>query len=303
MSADSQLLGWTGARQTMSSWARPIELFEEVPDAFKEACRPILDKSPLPYAVFLPSMSGFPHRTAEKVICDSGDVLYIWERTGKRVTETQYAWKDISALEVGSILLFSWLTFSGVTREGASCDSTVEFNTAIGRHLTPFINKLRPSSEQVDAHIKNMERDKFNYLSQENFKFMNYGAASLCGTEKVLQTLWQPEVKEPYNVLWFTFQRTAHLSHLAILTDKEFILVGDDERSLEVRGSRHGGKSQYVALNHIQSVAVSEREDGLLSLSLTLKPGEGRLDVPFEASRSQEVARMCRELEGIISLN
>lgn len=305
MSIDhSQMSTWTGARQTMSSWARVIESFEAVPDAFKEACKPILgDKSALPYAVFCPSVSGFPHKTIEKVICDFEDVLYIWERTGKLITETQYAWKDISDLEAGSILLFSWLTFSGVTRAGTSCASTVEFNTVTGRHLAHFVNKLRPASMPVDAPMKKTERAKFDYLAQENFKFMNYGAESLSGAEKVLQTVWQPEIKRPFTLWWYTFWRTQYLPHLTILTDKELILVQDDERSLEIRGSRHGGKWRYVPLAHIKTAVTSEREDGLLSLSLTLVPGEGRLDIPFEASHTQEVAQMCRQLEGKISLN
>jgi len=302
--SDHQMSTWTGARQTMSSWARVIESFEEVPDIFKEACQPIVRvTSPFPYMVFLPSISGFRHKTTEKVLCDAGDVLHIWERTGRHVTETEYAWKDISDLEVGTILLFSWLTFSGLTRTGASCSSTVEFNTATGRHLAPFVRKLRPASTPVDVPAKKAEQDKFNCLAQENFKFMNYGAESLSGTETVLHMVWQPEIKRPIRLWWYTFQQTLYLSHLIVLTDQELILIQDEERSREIRGTRYGGKWRYMALSHIEAAAMSERGDGLLSLSLRLMPGEQRLDIPFEASRSQEVAQMYKELEGIISLN
>lgn len=69
----------TGARQTMSSWSRVIESFDEVPETFKPACQSAMGTS-FPYTVFAPVIAGIRHKTSEKLLCEGGDTLYVWER-------------------------------------------------------------------------------------------------------------------------------------------------------------------------------------------------------------------------------
>jgi hypothetical protein len=90
------------------------------------------------------------------------------------------------------------------------------------------------------------------------------------------------------------------LAHLTILTDKELIVIQDDERSRENRGVRYGGKWQYIALSRISAVSLREHADDLLILSLTLSPGERRLEIIFAASRKQELTQLQDELEKLL---
>ena len=215
----------------------------------------------------------------------------------------EYPLETISDLEIGSILLFSWITISGVTKVGITSSSTVEFNTATSRYFARFVNKFRPTPVNVDASKQSIERAKFEYLAAKDFKFMNYALQSLVGSEKVLQTLWQPKIKKPiFTLRWHTFYRTSVLAHLAILTDKELIVIQDDERSSENRGGvRYGGKWSYVALNHIKAVSLLEKQsDDLLTLSLTLSPGGRQLEIIFAASQKQKIVQLQDELEKLI---
>jgi hypothetical protein len=299
--SESQLSTLTGARQTMLSWARVIESSEAVPAVYRSAHRRVAETNALfPYTVFAPAMANFRHKPTEKLLCEADDTLYIWERLGDQVSLTAYPLKDIFTLETGIILLFSWFTISGVTQAGLASTTTVEFNTATSRYFAPFLNKMRPAPGP-DARARQVERQKFDYLAAGNFKLMNFAGESLVSGEKVLQTLLQPQIYKPGLTLGehVFYQTTLSLAHLAILTDKEFILIQDDERSAETRGVRYGGKWQYVALRHISAVSVREQADGLLTLSLTLAPGGRQLEVVFAASQRPAVARLQAEMAGL----
>ncbi len=280
-SLDSQLSKLTGAQQTMLSWSKVVISYDAVPEAYRSSYKMILGDEPqFPHTVFAPAITGFGRTTTEKLLCEVSNSIYVWERIGNQVTMAEYPLEAISEFEVGCILLFSWITISGVTKTGIVSSSTVEFNTATSRHYVHFVNKVRPAPVNVDVGEQSVERAKFDYLAKENFKFMNYALESLMGDEKVLCTLWQPKIKKSIiKSGWRAFYRTAALAHLTILTDKELIVIQDDDRSREHRGVRHGGKWRYIALSHIKTVSLLERADDMLALSLMLSPGGRRLEI------------------------
>ena len=291
----------------MSTWAMVVESREAVPAAFRGAHSAVTGAGPhFPYTVFAPVLAGRRRKTStEKLLCEAGDTLYVWERTGDRVATAAYPLKTISDLEIGNILLYSWITLGGVTQAGEASSTTIEYNTSTRRHFAPFVDKLRRAPGVTDQRAQDVERAKFDYLAAEDFKFRNYARESLAGGEKVVRTLWQPAIMKPVVKLWgrALFQTTLALAHLAILTDKELIVIADDERSKESRGKRHGGKWQYIALSHIDAVSLREQPDNLLALDLALAPGGRRLELVFAAGRGQEVAELAAELERVKGSN
>ena len=296
---DSQLSTITGARQTMSTWARVIESYGAVPEAYRDSHRLVSGESPqFPYTVLAPALAGSRHKTTEKLLCEVGDIIYVWERKRDQVAMAAYPLETISDLEIGCILLYSWMTIGGVTTEGEVSSSTIEYNTSTRRHFAPFENKMRPAPVRTNQGEPSVEQAKLSYLAADGFKFMNYALDSVVEGDIILRTLWQPKISKPVVKLrgLALYQTTLSLAHLAILTDREFIVIQDDERSRENRGVRHGGKSQYIALSHISEVSLLDHADDLLVLSLTLSPGGRRSDVIFAASRKQEVAQLRDEL-------
>ncbi|NUM45528.1 MAG: hypothetical protein HUU38_12560 [Anaerolineales bacterium] len=291
----------TGAQQTMSSWARVIEAFAEIPEAFKPTFKTLVGAEPLfPYTVFAPIISGRLHKTTEKLVFEMGETLYILERTREEVKSFAYPYSMISDFEFGSILLYSWVTFRGVTQAGIAASTTIELNTTSVRHFTRFVNRLRPAPQKMEQIKQQAERAKFDYLENENFKFMNYGMVSLVEGEKVIQTVWQPQINFPIMKLgWHTFYRTRALAHLLVLTDQELIMIQDDERSEENRGVRYGGKWRYIGLDHLETVEVQEDRDKLIRLTLSVTPGKQQMESFFAASHREEILQLQETLQKI----
>lgn len=289
----------TGARQTMLSWAKVIESYAAVPGVYQDFCKPLLeDGRPFPYMVLAPAISGNRYKATEKLLCEVDDVFYVWECVGSSIVSAAYPLKTICALEVGSILLYSWLTVRGVTSEGAASYTVIPFNTATGRHLAPFIHKMRPAPTDTDEAGWRAELAKFDYLAAVSFKFMNYARESLVRGEKVIQTVWQPPIRQHrFTLFGRPFHRTIALAHLALLTDQEVVFIGDDKHSVDNRGVRYGGIWQYIPLWHIAAAALTEPADDLVTLSLTLAGGDQRLDKVFAASSRPALEHFQNELK------
>jgi hypothetical protein len=292
----------TGGRQTMLSWSRVIESYEAVPDVFKDSCKTMLEHChPFPFVVLAPVTTGTRHKATEKLLCVVNDVFYIWEREGSQIAPTTFPVKTIGAIEVGRILLYSWLTIIGVTGEGVATSFVIPFNTATGRHLEPFINKMRPASTDIDEICWGAEKAKFDYLGSVDFKFMNYARKSLLRGETVVHIVWQPQIRERiFTLFGWEFHRTLALKHFVILTDKEVIVIGDDKHISDHRGFRYGGIWQFIPLSHIVEVGLIDQANGMVILSLALAHGDQRMEWVFEASNKPALKDLQEELIHII---
>jgi hypothetical protein len=286
----------------MSSWAKVIESYDDIPEIYQGQCKMLMgDRQVFPYLVLAPPLDGMRRRTTEKLLCEVDDTLYVMERAGQRITTTGYPLKTIRDVEMGSIILYSWMTVSGVTSEGAPASSTIEFNASTSRHFAPFLDKIRPPFNGADEAALKAERAKFDYLSSTSFKFMNLARESLVCGEQVLRSVWQPEIRKPVvTLLGLSLYRTLSTAHLAILTDKEIILIWEDERSTaNPRGVRYGGVSRCIPLRHIGSVSLTGPVDDLLTLSLHLSL-DARLDMVFAASSQRKVEQFQKEIQQLI---
>jgi hypothetical protein len=291
----------TGTRQTMMSWARVLRSYDEIPAVYREVIRPLVEgRSVFPYLVFAPVMSGTRHKDSEKLLCDVDDTFYVVERASGRLTTTGYPWRTARDIEFGNILLYSWITLSGLTMAGVAAATTVVFNLATQRYFAPFINKLRPAPAGADLGSVKAEQAKLDALASASFKFMSFAGESLVPGQKVRQMVWQPELRQPAaSVLGITLYRTVSLAHLTLLTDQELILIWDDERSVKKASIRYGGVWRYIPLRHLVSAALNEAADGLLTLSLGLT-SNGRVDRVFAATCRGELEQLQRDIEAVI---
>jgi hypothetical protein len=72
------------------------------------------------------------------------------------------------------------------------------------------------------------------YLDKVNYKFKNYGQASILGSERIISSVFQPEFRyKDDGILGKLFIRSISTAHLVILTDREVILVQEPK---EYRG-------------------------------------------------------------------
>ena len=295
----------TAGEQTRLSWARVVESCDQLPVAFRDCFAALFPgaEQRFPYTVLTPSHEGFLNRLSPKLISIQGADIYVLERTGVRVDSTCYPLRGITYLEIGTVLLKSWITLRGAAAGGVHSTTRLEFNTVNDLLFQPFVDQIRcaPRSEaQVDL---DRERAKFDYLGPLHYKFMNYARRSLAPGESVRGCWVQAEVRRPVlRVLGKAFYRTVILSHLSILTDRELILIQDvDDPPAGSRATRYGGIWRFIPLDRIASASSAVDAAGDLACAIGLRDGDC-LELKFQAENQVDLDRFMAALRNWIDL-
>ena len=287
----------SAAEQTRLSWARLVPSYAEVPQIFQAYFDAQCElRRPFPYAVLTPSYEGFLSRTTEKMLCAYGAEIDILERTGNQFMVTTFARDEITLLEVGEILLKSWITLHGKIADGTHTSQTLKFNTVTDFLFVPVLHNIRGGSNTASEANMNAERAKFNYLAQSNFKFMNAARRSILAGESVLQSIMQPEIRKPVATLFgHSLLRTVYPTHICILTDKELILVREDHQKTWDRDIKHGSIQTFIPLGKIAGFAITEAPKNLLLLTLDI-PNDAPVELLFVDSHRYEIDRLLDRL-------
>ena len=289
----------TGWEQSRLSWARVAESYDEIPAAYRDWLTPLLrGRESFPYIVLTPTYEGYFRRENEKLVCMLDDTLHIVERARDRLIPASYRLDDISAIEVGSILLRGWLTVRGLAGSGLASSTSIRFNTVTARLFAPFLNEFRSGFCPSSGVSLDAERAKFKELLDRNFKFMNYARGSILPGEEVLCYVLQPEIREQLLRLFSrSFSRGISPTHIIILTDRELIAISEESGSLwqSFSTAKYGGIWQYVPLPRITAASIVTRDDGLLTLSIQL-PHADRLELLFSPSSRSELESLVAGL-------
>jgi hypothetical protein len=288
------------AEQTRTSWAKSVTSYDKVPEAFKDFFKTLLgDTSAWPCTVLTPTYEGFMRRENGRLICSLGDKIYVMDRARNKITCTCYPIEDIGYVEQGVILLYAWVKISGIASDGVPSSSTLEFNAVTDYLLAPIIEKIRSATGGPGDTDRNLELAKFDYLARLNFKFMSYGRHSILPGEKVIHTILQPEMRNKiFTALGWSFSRIISTAHISILTDRELILIRDEEQSQWSRDARYGGTRSYIPLNKITSISLARSEHDLLALSIHL-PGNDQIVSLFSISNERELDLFLDRLESL----
>jgi len=290
----------SASEQTRLSWARPVKSYAAVPEVFKGFFEPYQSAGrEFPYIVLTPAYEAFIFRTTEKLICDFGRQIVILDRNGNTCAAQGYHLEGISYVEVRSVLLDSRIKIAGVTEQGAPISSTLRFNSVTDYLFTPILEKIRRAGADSGAVFQVSENEKFEKWVHLNYKFMNYARCSLLGGENVLHAVLQPEIRlRRFTFLGKTFYKTIAPTLVSILTDRELIVIREEIR--QIGGGRYGGVWDYIPLTKILKLALVERDDDLLVLSIRL-PEDVYLECLFQASNRFEIDQLLarfREVSG-----
>jgi hypothetical protein len=280
----------TAAEQTKLTWAKSIDSYEALPEVFKEYFDPfLLEGREFPYTVLTPSYEGFIHRTSEKLICEFDREIHVLERSGNGFEARCYPLECISYVEARTVLLDAYIKISGAAKNGVPALSILRFNSVTDYLFTPILEAIRLAQAQSKEAVLSSELKKFDQWAMVNFKFMNYARRSLVGGEKVIHTILQPEIRRrAFSILGLNFYRSISPTHVCILTDRELILIQEEERRGE---AKYGGVWDYVPLNKIVSLSLNEKDGNLIVLSIEL-PENTHLERIFQASAGREIDRL-----------
>ena len=286
-------------QETRASWAKLVRTYADIPENFQDFFAALaVDEQPFPYVVLTPSYEGYLHRTTEKLVCSLGPELYILEADGNSFTTVCYPLEEISYVEVRTALLDSCIKISGLTRQGEPVGTTFRFNTVTDHLFSPILESIRLAGTDAWEVGQVVEKNTFAHWAKANFKFMNYARRSLLGNETVVQAILQPEIRVRFlSVFGRTYYRTASPPHVAILTNRELIVIREEQRR---DSDRYGGVWNYIPLDKIAALALDRREDGLLALTIQL-PGDEQLTTLFHTRLEPELGQLLdkfREAKG-----
>jgi hypothetical protein len=286
----------SAAEQTMRTWAKRLYSLAEVPDIYRD----FFNTLPVfPYIVLTPSYEGFLVKVDPKLVCIFDNQIYVLEHRSNRLEVTCYPVQNVNYIEAGAILLKSWIKISGVTSNGLA-SSTFQFNAVTQLFFYPIIEPVRLTSPSSNPPTDlQTEREKFDYLLNLHFKFMNYARRSILPGEQVIASLLQPEIQaKVLTLLNKTFYHTISPAHLSILTDREFIFIKEDPEQWTANGTPHGGIWTYIPLNRITGVSLSERDHNTLTLSIHL-PENDEVSAIFAIANRSELEQFVSQIEKI----
>jgi len=282
------------AEKTKKTWAKIIESYQEIPDYFKDTFQTLpVNGGGFPYTVLTPSNLGFFHKEKPKLVCSFAHKLYIIEEIKGDVSCTCFPVKDINYVEIGSILLRSWIRINGITSNGLK-SSMFTFNSVTLKYFKPIIEAVRINTDNSANADLETERNKFNYLNKLNYKFMNFARRSIMPGEEVLCTVLQPEVQvELFNILKKSLFRTVSPAHITILTDSELIIIKDERQRFTK--NKYGGIWNYIPLEKITSLSLAEQTNNTFTLSIGL-PENDTIRSIFAATNKPDIDTLINRL-------
>lgn len=289
------------AERTRASWAKRATSLDKIPEGFQDSFKALLgDTRAWPYTLLMPTYEGFIRQENARLVCSLGDNIHVLESAMNGITCASFPIQDISLVEQGEILLYAWVKICGIAGDGVPRSCTLKFNAVTDYMFAPIIDKIRSAAGGLEEADRSRELAKFDYLSRLNFKFMSYARGSLLPGEKVVYTILQPEMRrKTLTVLRWSLSRIISTARLCILTDRELILIREEEQSQFSRDARYGGARCFIPLNKIRSVSLTRREDDLLALSICLA-GSDPVDCLFSTSNEREVGLLLDQLDRLL---
>jgi hypothetical protein len=290
----------SAAEPTKLTWAKRVDSFADVPEAFKSYFEPYRAAGgAFPYTVLTPAYPRFLHRTNETLTCVLEGEVDVLERSGSTFTAQCYPLAGISSVEVRAILLDYSFQITGVTSQGLPACSNLRCNAVTDYLFTPILERIRLTAIGSKEPVQRSELEKFEEWVKSSYKFMNYARRSLLGGEKVIHTILQPEFQTSgQSILGKLGYRKVSPALACILTDCELIVIRDFER--ERSEERYGGIWDYVRLDKIAAFSVHEEANDGLVLSVQLPASAGH-EFHFQAAARRELEKLLelfRELSG-----
>ena len=295
-----QYLPINAAEQTKASWARPVESLAAVPAAYREFFEPLFAGGrAFPYAVLTPSYQGFLHKATEKLVCDLDDEICILQRRAGTLEAQRYPLEGISYVEVRTFLLDSSIKISGVTGHGLAASTSFKFNAVTDYLFTPILHRIRFASHEPSEAGTEMEAGKFDHWVSLNYKFMNFAKRSLLAGDRVIHTILQPEIRtRALTLLGKTLYGLVSPTHMCILTDRELITVREEDR--RSADDKYGGIWDYIPLDKIVDLSLSQRDGHLFELSIQLPDG-APLEYLYQASAERELNELLDRFRELAS--
>jgi len=274
----------------MRTWAKRIDTLADVPAEFQAAFPRSGD--PFPYTVYLPeNKTPKASHQEPQIICLFPDRFVLLEQRRGEIHSHTADLDEVVYLQRGLILLNSWLQIG--TRSGIF---DLHFNTAVDYLFKPITEGIRQETfalagQGAPLNAKSRpDLSQFDFLDRANYKFMNYGRSSIPPDDDVLGLLYEPDhTLRTVRLFDKTIYRQYQTAQLAIVTNRELILIQEEKRIRTNFDPTHGGVFTYIPRRHLQAMTFASKPQPpyphyVMDISL---PGDLHLTAEFSAANDK----------------
>lgn len=191
--------------------------------------------------------------------------ITVCEKAKEGIKQQEFFFGNLQYVEQGSILLYSWLTFSGF-KDPKNAAATVEYNTVVQELFHPFVEAIRQSFYSLERGQGNLDWGSLDFLRSQDYKYWNYYKEAILPGSNIQKVIYQQQVQEQK---WFFMERIITLPHILIQTEGELIIIRDKH----VKGKNSVMKHDMVlkgfrSVKCIKIIPVLEKEMFQLALEL-----------------------------------
>lgn len=274
--------------RTTDTWTTQVHSLDELPAAFRQL---VPASGSFPYTLYSPEISAKWATAGGRVTCLYEDRISLLEsRNDGGVIVQTFMLADIQHVEYGCTLMHSWIRLFG-TISGSPTTGSIDFNTVVGHLFFPIIERFRLTHAGVQAPKADAasqdQRKELEFLGAKNFKFRSYATNHIPHNAVVRAAVFQPELKE--TVLTF-FSRVRVPAQLAVLTDRELVLIQDEAPEpflFQVR-TAYGAVCTFLPLKEIKGAEIAT-DPAKGDLTLRISIGYQTVAWTFESSRKAEL--------------
>lgn len=281
------------SQNTMSQWPIMVKRPSQIPDSFCEA----LDMefgAKWPYSVFIPPNKWDTAGKRPKVFSMVEDGIMYFEDMKTEVKQVFYPFEDILYVEIGRMLLSSWMTIHGMVH-GQYRQSTISYNTVRDDLFDPIIERIRTCITPDEALLEGQNGERLSDLKQLDMKFLNYTKNSLLPGEKIINIIYQPSVQEAHQQ---TMSELPEHTHAVVLTDNELILIKEDNHKYKNIHSNYGVVKEFIPLTHIAEMSTEEAQSSL-KMHVNLNDKD-ELDRTFTDDQSDKLSQLIDKFKRLM---
>ncbi len=164
--------------------------------------------------------------------------------------------------------------------------------------MAPFERALRAQPNTPDPADLESMREQFNFLAKTHYKFFSYGRSSVRPGDRVLQVLFQPELRAcRFRFFGYSISRLITPAHLMILTDTEIIEIREDESQFWINGQAPGAIWSYIPRGLVVGTSIDASAHDCLQMTFRTSAGPAH-EAIFSASAMPILEALKGELQG-----
>ncbi len=278
------------SQNTMSQWPIKVKRPEQIPHNLTE----VLDAefgATWPYTVFIPPSKWDADGKRAKLFSMLDDGVMYFEDMKTEVKQLFYPFRDILYLEMGRMLLSSWMTIHGIVN-GQYRQSTISYNTVRDDLFDPIIERIRTQITPQDKLLEGKNGERLSDLKQLDTKFLNYTKQSLLPGEQIINIIYQPKVLSETGI---TIESLPEHTHAVVLTDNELILIKEDNHKYKNIHSNYGVVRDFIPLGHIRDMITEVYASGL-KMHLNIDDRE-EMDRHFDETQSERLSSLVKKFK------